>query len=216
MLASECQSDPASTWEVIGDTVYISAEFVPSSTDVALRIDNTVVNTSTKGVLPLTVSGYDPQYTGLKYIAVQYQGVGETAWHDARKYIVSPNPSQGGELNPNEEVLPANGIINLNFDMTNGAVFPDRTYKFRALSARAYGNGEVTNASDEILVVKDMSRPKPLGQPQPTDGILSAGDELSLLFNEAILSGELTPDTPDEELNATLQNFVDTCISYAG
>ena len=194
VLASECQSDPASTWEVIGDTVYISAEFVPTSTDVALRIDNTVVNTSTKGVLPLTVSGYDPQYTGLKYIAVQYQGVGETAWHDARKYIVSPNPSQGGELNPNEEVLPANGIINLNFDMTNGAVFPDRTYKFRALSARAYGNGEVTNASDEILVVKDMSRPKPLGQPQPTDGILSAGDELSLLFNEAILSGELTKD----------------------
>lgn len=52
VLASECQSDPASTWEVIGDTVYISAEFVPTSTDVALRIDNTVVNTSTKGMLP--------------------------------------------------------------------------------------------------------------------------------------------------------------------
>ena len=191
VLASECQSDPASTWEVIGDTVYISAEFVPTSTDVALRIDNTVVNTSTKGMLPLTVSGYDPNYDGLKYIAVQYQGVGETAWHDARKYVMTENDIVNVQI---EEVLPANGIINLNFDMTNGAVFPDRTYKFRALSARAYGNGEVTNASDEILVVKDMSRPKPLGQPQPTDGILSAGDELSVLFNEAILSGELTKD----------------------
>ena len=191
VLASECQSDPASTWEVIGDTVYISAEFVPSSTDVALRIDNTVVNTSTKGVLPLTVSGYDPQYTGLKYIAVQYQGVGETAWHDARKYVMNEQAIVNPQI---EEVLPANGIINLNFDMTNGAVFPDRTYKFRALSARTYGNGEVTNASDEILVVKDMNRPKPLGQPQPTDGILSAGDELSILFNEAILNGELTKD----------------------
>ncbi len=191
VLASECQSDPASTWEVIGDTVYISAEFVPTSTDVALRIDNTVVNTSTKGMLPLTVSGYDPNYDGLKYIAVQYQGVGETAWHDARKYVMTENDIVNAQI---EEVLPANGIINLNFDMTNGAVFPDRTYKFRALSARTYGNGEVTNASDEILVVKDMSRPKPLGQPQPTDGILSAGDELSVLFNEAILSGELTKD----------------------
>lgn len=191
VLASECQSDPASTWEVIGDTVYISAEFVPTSTDVDLRIDNTVVNTSTKGMLPLTVSGYDPNYVGLKYIAVQYQGVGETAWHDARKYVMTENDIVNPQI---EEVLPANGIINLNFDMTNGAVFPDRTYKFRALSARTYGDGEVTNASDEILVVKDMNRPKPLGQPQPTDGILSAGDELSILFNEAILNGELTKD----------------------
>ena len=191
VLASQCQKDPASTWEVIGDTVYISAEFVPTSTDVALRIDNAVVNTSTKGMLPLTVSGYDPNYDGLKYIAVQYQGVGETAWHDARKYVMTENDIVNAQI---EEVLPTSGIINLNFDMTNSAVFPDRTYKFRALSARTYGNGDVTNVSQEIQVVKDMSRPKPLGQPQPTDGILSAGDELSILFNENILSGELTKD----------------------
>ena len=191
VLASECQSDPASTWNVIGDTVLISAEFVPTSTDVALRIDNRVVNTSTKGMLPLTVTGYDPNYDGLKYIAVQYQGVGESTWHDARKYVMNEQAILNAQI---EEVLPTNGIINLNYDMTNGAVFPDRTYKFRALSARTYGNGEVTNASDEILVVKDMNRPKPLGQPQPTDGILSAGDELSVLFNETILNGELTKD----------------------
>ena len=191
VLASECQSDPASTWDVIGDTVYISAEFVPTSTDVALRIDNRVVNTSTKGMLPLTVTGYDPNYQGLKYIAVQYQGVGENVWHDARKYVMN----EQAILNPQiEEVLPTNGIINLNYDMTNGTVFPDRTYKFRAISARAYDTSEVTNVSDEILVVKDMSRPKPLGQPQPTDGILSAGDELSVLWNETILNGELTKD----------------------
>ena len=191
VLASECQSDPASTWDVIGDTVYISAEFVPTSTDVALRIDNRVVNTSTKGMLPLTVTGYDPNYQGLKYIAVQYQGVGENTWHDARKYVMNEQAIQNPQI---EEVLPTDGIINLNYDMTNGAVFPDRTYKFRAISARAYDTSEVTNVSDEILVVKDMSRPKPLGQPQPTDGILSAGDELSVLFNETILNGELTKD----------------------
>lgn len=190
MLASQCQYDPASTWEVIGDVVTISAEFVPSSTDVTLRIDNTVVNTSTKGMLPLTVKDYDPNYDGLKYIAVQYQGLGETAWHDARKYVMSEQDIVNPQI---EEVLPTGGI-NLNFDMTNSAVFPDRTYKFRAISARTYGNGEVTNVSQEVQVVKDMSRPKPLGQPQPTDGILDAGDELSILFNENIQSGELTKD----------------------
>lgn len=190
MLASQCQYDPASTWEVIGDVVTISAEFVPSSTDVTLRIDNTVVNSSTKGMLPLTVKDYDSNYDGLKYIAVQYQGVGETAWHDARKYVMSEKDIVNPQI---EEVLPTSGI-NLNFDMTNSAVFPDRTYKFRAISARTYGNGEVTNVSQEIQVVKDMNRPKPLGQPQPTDGILDAGDELSILFNENIQSGELTKD----------------------
>lgn len=191
VLSSQCQKDPASTWDVIGDTVYISAEFVPSSTDVTLSMENTVVNTSTKGILPLTVKDYDPNYDGLKYIAVQYQGVGETTWHDARKYMVNAGDISNSEI---EEVLPTNGIINLNFDMTNSAVFPDRTYKFRALSARDYDNDVVTRSSQEILVVKDMSRPKPLGQPQPSDGILSAGDELSVLFNENILNGELTKD----------------------
>ncbi|MBQ7237169.1 MAG: hypothetical protein IJS20_00085 [Bacteroidales bacterium] len=190
VLASPCQSDPASTWDVIGDTVYISAEFVPTSTDVALRIDNAVVNTSTKGILPLSVRGYDPDYEGLKYIAVQYQGVGETSWHNARKYVMNEQAIQ----NPNEEVLPKSGLINLNFDMTNSVVYPDRTYKFRAISARAYDKSEVTCVSDEILVVKDMSRPKSLGLPNPTDGILTTGDELSVLFNEDILNGELTKD----------------------
>ena len=191
VLSSQCQRDPASTWDVIGDTVYISAEFVPSSTDVTLSMENTVVNTSTKGILPLTVKDYDPNYDGLKYIAVQYQGVGETTWHDARKYMVNAGDISNPKI---EEALPTNGIINLNFDMTNSAVFPDRTYKFRALSARDYDNDVVTRSSQEILVVKDMSRPKPLGQPQPSDGILSAGDELSVLFNENILNGELTKD----------------------
>ncbi len=224
VLASECQSDPASTWNVIGDTVYISAEFVPSSTDVALRIDNTVVNTSTKGMLPLTVTGYDPNYDGLKYIAVQYQGVGESTWHDARKYVMNEQAIQNAQI---EEVLPTNGIINLNFDMNNGMVFPDRTYKFRAISAREYDNDEVTNVSQEIQVVKDMSRPKPLGQPQPTDGILSAGDELSVLWNETILNGELTKDanfrvtgvlngsTVDHQTALELENTVQTAATEA-
>ena len=37
-----------------------------------------------------------------------------------------------------------------------------------------------------------MSRPQPLGLPQPTNGILNAGDEISIQFNENILKGQLT------------------------
>ena len=188
VLASQCQSDPTSTWDVIGDTVWISAEFVPTSTDVTLRIDNTTVNTSTEGHLQLNVRDFDPHYEGLKYIAIQYQGAGETTWRDVRKYWVDSK-----DVDPKtgiDEVLPTSGMINYTLDM-NSDIFTDRTYKFRALSARAYGSGEVTCVSDEITVVKDMRLPMPLGTPQPSDGILSAGDELSILFNEDIQTGRV-------------------------
>ena len=188
VLASQCQSDPASTWDVIGDTVYISASFVPASTDVTLQLDNKVVNTSTKGFLPITVKDYDANYPGLQYIAVQYQGVGETNWYNARRYVMKESDIVTTGI---DEVLPKDGIINLDFDMTS---LSDRTYRFRAISARTYGSDVVTNQSDEFLVVKDMSRPKALGLPQPADGILSAADEVSVLFNEAILNGQLSED----------------------
>jgi len=32
---------------------------------------------------------------------------------------------------------------------------------------------------------------------------------------DSILSGELTPETSDEDLMSTLTTFADTCISYA-
>ncbi len=187
VLASQSQSDPTSTWDVIADTVWISAEFVPSSTDVTLRIDNTTVNTSTQGELQLSVRDFDPHYDGLKYIAIQYQGAGETSWRDVRKYFVNSKDIKDSN---NEELLPSSGIINYTLNM-NSKLYPDRAYKFRALSARAYGSGEVTCVSDEITVTKDMVRPMSMGTPQPSDGILSAGDELSILFNEDIQTGRV-------------------------
>ena len=183
VLSSPCQED-------IADVTYVSAQFVAVSTDVTLRIDNTVVNTATAGKLPLSVRDFDPNFNGLKYIAVQYQGLGETMWHNAQRYIASEDYRvETADLPLNDNIV--NGNLSLQFDMTNATLFPDRTYKFRAISACTDGDGEVTKVSDEIQVVKDMYIPKPLGQPQPADGILSAGDEISILFNEDILGGEL-------------------------
>ena len=38
---------------------------------------------------------------------------------------------------------------------------------------------------------------------------------LATSLGDSIISGELTPDTSDEDLMAALQKFQDTCISYA-
>ena len=63
---------------------------------------------------------------------------------------------------------------------------------FRVVSVSSYGDGEVCRYSEELTLVKDMQRPTPLGQPEPSDGILNIGDDLSVSFNETILKGELT------------------------
>ena len=39
---------------------------------------------------------------------------------------------------------------------------------------------------------------------------------LATSLGDSIISGELTTSSTDDELNAALQNFQDTCISYAG
>ena len=38
---------------------------------------------------------------------------------------------------------------------------------------------------------------------------------LATSLGDSIISGEIGPDTSDEDLMATLQKFQDTCISYA-
>lgn len=39
---------------------------------------------------------------------------------------------------------------------------------------------------------------------------------LATSLGDSIISGELTPDTSDDDLNAALQKFQDTCMSYVG
>ena len=101
-------------------------------------------------------------------------------------------------LNPAEvtsttqEALPATGSkIAYPLDMSD---YPDGDYLFRVISVSDYGTEEVYNTSKELAFVKDVMRPRPLGQPEPADGILDIGDELSITFNEAFVKGLLTKE----------------------
>ena len=180
VFASESQP------EDIADTVFINASYVPSSSDVALKLSNTLMNTQTGTNLTLTFSDFDRQYHNLKAFRLQYKPQGATDWTQLKEYVIKKG------ANDNSEELPKTGssvsyILPMN-------VFSDGKYVFRVESASTYGAGEVHRYSDEITLTKDMSRPRPLGMPEPATGILGIGDELSLVFNENILRGELTKD----------------------
>lgn len=187
VLASQSQFDPTSTWDVIAYTIKITAHFVPSSSPVDLALSNNLMNIQTGTDLTLSFTGFDRNYRGLKAFRLQYRKQGGNDWTMIKEYVVDSLNLKNDNL-----MLPASGSkINYNLAMKS---FPDGNYQFRVVSVSTYGKSEVYRYSDELLLVKDMERPRSLGQPEPTDGVLDIGDELSVTFNEAILKGRITKE----------------------
>ncbi len=188
VLASTTQYDNTSTWDQIADTTYVEAHFVPSSSPVTMALDLTTLNAATGSDLTVRMSDFDRTYKNLKAFRIQYKKQGATDWITAREYVTADKWLTG-----NNEKLPESGS-SVTYTMPMKS-YSDGSYTFRVLSVTHNGSdGEVTRSSNEIAVVKDMQKPCPLGQPSPSNGILSVGDDISLTFNESILKGELTQD----------------------
>ena len=189
-LQSDCQSD-------LESVVYITAHFVPSSSNVTLMANKNVLNTSVGDVLTLSVRDYDANYENLKAIRVQYKGERDVNWSTipGEEYYVDKQYATA-----NSQPLPKGGIITVQFPMED---YVDGTYLFRAQTATAYGNDEITKESDVVTVIKDMKKPQLFGNANPSDGVLNAGDEISLTFNEDIRQSMLT-ETNNFKITAAL------------
>lgn len=185
VLKSQCQADPTGINEVIADTITIGAQFVPSSSDVTLQIDNRVVNVESGTDLPIVVKDYDLAYKNFKAIRIQYKGDRDNDWKLAKEYVLD----EEDKTSSNELLTEAR--ISYVFKMVAPLIY-DQTYQFRVITVSDFGSGEVYNSSEVITVVKDMSIPKLLSNPTPSDGILGTGKEISVVFNEPIKSGMLT------------------------
>lgn len=189
-LQSDCQSD-------LESVVYITAHFVPSSSDVMLMADKNVLNTSVGDVLTLSVRDYDAHYENLKAIRFQYKGERDANWSTipGQEYYVDDQYAT-----TNNQPLPDGGVITVQFPMEN---YVDGTYLFRAQTATAYGNNEITKESDVVTVIKDMKKPQLFGLTSPSDGVLNAGDDISVTFNEDIRHSMLT-ETGNFKITAAL------------
>lgn len=186
VLASQSQYDNTSTWEQIADTVYVTAHFAPSSSAVDMSLSRTTINTSAGEKLTISFDKFDRKYLNLKAFRIQYQKQGDTDWTLLREYVVDKK-----DLTANNQMLPEGSTVSYDLDMHS---YSDGKYLFRVVSVCTYGNNEVYNTSKEIALVKDMQKPRALGLPTPTNGVLTAGDDISLTFSENILKGELTKD----------------------
>ncbi len=180
-LVAKGQSDPLSIYGSIEDSLLISAHFVQASSPVSLYIPTTVINTtSSDQMVNLEVSDYDYNYINLEKLVAQYKLENNPTWSVIDEYYV--HPGEG------ESSLSDTGEFTINFDMSDQVLYPDGKYQFRVYSATTNG---VTAESETIEVTKDVSRPQVLGVASPSDGILNYGDEISVTFNEDILSGAI-------------------------
>lgn len=180
-LVAKGQSDPLSIYGSIEDSLLISAHFVQASSPVTLYIPTTVINTtSSQQMVNLEVSGYDYNYVNLEKLVAQYKLENNPTWSVIDEYYVQPGAG--------ESALSPTGEFSINFDMSDQVLYPDGKYQFRVYSATTNG---VTAESETIEVTKDVSRPQVLGVASPSDGILNYGDEISVTFNEDILSGAI-------------------------
>lgn len=186
VLKSQEQGDPTSNFGAIADTVDITANFVPACSDIAIQMEQRIVNTHTGTLLPIVVKNYDRSYRSFKGVRLQYKGEADADWQLIKEYVADEKDKK--ETN---ELLKESSISHL-FDMSNSALYPDQNYLFRAITVCDFGSGEVNNESEEIAVVKDVNIPQALGNPVPVNGILTADGELSVTFNENIKSAELT------------------------
>lgn len=186
VLASQSQYDNTSTWEQIADTVYVTAHFAPSSSAVDMSLSRTTINTSAGEKLTISFDKFDRKYLNLKAFRIQYQKQGDTDWTLLREYVVDKK-----DLTANNQILPEGSTVSYDLDMHS---YSDGKYLFRVVSVCTYGTSEIYNTSKEIALVKDMQKPRALGLPTPTNGVLTAGDDISLTFSENILKGELTKD----------------------
>jgi hypothetical protein len=192
-LSSPCQSD-------ITATAYVTANFVPSCSDLTLQIDDRTLNSETGSDLTVVLKDFDKSYKNFGGIRLQYKGVNELNWSLAKEFVLDSTimkPSKGFTKIGLDDVT-----LTYKFPMETD---PDQTYQFRARTACT---GDIYNESDIITVVKDMKRPLSMGLPSPSNGILTPETEISVTFNESIQAEKIA--STDIKVYGVLNGFTET------
>lgn len=189
VLSSPCDGN-------VSDTVHLSAYFQPGCSDISISTpkDQWVLNSNTRpeDSLSVVIQNYDLNFGNFKYVLFQYKPSATSQWTTERVFYNSKQVTQEEYDQAND---PKSWIydtkIQYAFDMHS---LPNRTYDIRAVSVCVLGPGvEVETPTDILHGTKDVKRPVVFGSPQPGDGILEAGDEISIQFDETIEAGLLTP-----------------------
>jgi hypothetical protein len=193
-----------SIWERYGplqlaDTLYCSIEFEAPCSDIALfRPESgwTYTREDQDGSLPLELILTDYELAiseddSVQYVGVQYRRLGTgrqgpDEWMD----IIADSVGVVGET----------GIV-----WTPPDSLKDGVYELRAFTHCGTGRGFSAVSTGTI----DRNEPLVLGSPEPADGVLSLGEDISITFNEAIDCAGIAPENVTLEVLESPDTWVE-------
>ena len=205
-LYSACEYDRAvfldePVVEEFAQTIWFDVNFLEpcSRVDISDPLQGWVQDVPAGNNRNITIFDYDKNGTDLELIRVQYRRTqGDGLWINI------------------EEIPKANlGTIttNVNWD-TNG--LPDGLYEIRAVTQCT---GGLNSGISHVIKGKiERTAPELFGTPQPSDGVLSTGDEISITFNEPIncdkiIQADLTQNNNVGLYDSETGNLIDATIS---
>jgi hypothetical protein len=138
-------------------------------------------NVTTK-TLPITFTDFNTDFAGFKKIELQYRNASSANWMKFKTYYGTQALLDAASDASGEVIDAAIADYTFNWDVIGNQI-PDGDYEFRAIS---YCTDDVQNISPIVSGSINLNAPVQFGTPQPSDGILDVGEDISVRFNEAI------------------------------
>jgi hypothetical protein len=223
MIVVQSLCDPVNVF----DQVAISAHFVPSCTEVEISapLENWVYNNDvafntdgSSNALNVTMTGFNQAFNNFKSIDLQYRISGSPTWARLSTYYNTEELYDEALAAGETEIeLIETPDLTFPFDII-GLQLQDGDYEFRAKSECLNGPEYI---SEVITGSIDVNAPKRFGTPLPIDGILSAGEDLKVAFNEnifynnAISTIEIKGETNQLPINNSVSLYFDGAANTA-
>jgi hypothetical protein len=198
ILGSQCNESVADENKIFKE-VLVSAYFQPGCSDIAFaepKAQWLVNSRSANTTLETVIDSYDVNYDGFRKILFQYKPASQATYLTSYTYFNEANTAAKTEFDAlSVDDKRSAALINKRSNIRhvfNMADQLDRSYDIRAVAVCGPNNNQVITPTEVLRGTRDISRPLVFGSPQPSDGILSSGDDISVRFNEPIEGGLLT------------------------
>ncbi len=134
--------------------------------------------------LPVIISGYNKSQKNFDHIEFQYKesSRGDDFWTNLCGFYA--DSTLFAAASGSKAMIPENGYINTKFYGEGREI--EKAYDLRAVLFCRNGNGFLTNSSKQLSGIKDTRRPRLFGQPEPKDGVLLTGENITFNFSEPI------------------------------
>jgi hypothetical protein len=167
----------------IVDSVYLTAYFLPSCSDVELQspLDQWVVNNSFNNTLDVVMSGYDVNFGSLERLKFRYKKAENPEFDTEESFWI--------DTSGQPDYLPISKTSSATLFEWDVSKLKDGPYDILMESACPINNIE----DDDIKSVSqvhsgyiDRINPHAFGAPSPADGILDPNDDILIRFNEPV------------------------------